>query len=1359
MKNSRLFASVFGSSLVVLFFPARAIDIVKDNNANNLNLTTSWVGGVAPGSSDVAVWNNTVTTANTTLLGANTSWQGMRIDNPTGLVTINNGNTLTLGSAGIIVGSSNVGLSVRTAVTLGANQSFEIGNGTALQDLVFDSTTSGLAFNMSGFSVSTSGAGTSRFTSGYTVSNGTFNLNNANSEFQSGASRSMTLNNNVTLNLSTGKTLTFGINSAPGSGLAVSSAASITIDGGTLQINSSGASGTNRMEQTGKVSFSGSSSVNNAAQFGYFSNFSGEIALAGTTTWTSSGSSTANTIISGPLTGNGTLNYRGTSATHRTDLTGNNSGFTGRINLDGSSGNRNLRLTTTTAGSASATWSISTGNVLQIDGVSANLGTLSGAGSITNSHVANPASISVGSGSFSGVISNGNLSNGMALTKTGTGTLSFTGANTYSGLTSLQGGILSVTTAQTGAGEFLVSDSATLSVTQVNGSISFNASTLTMGSAGGSTLELTPASSSNAAVVSVGNFNVNGTTTLRVKGIPVVGTTLISYTTLGGTSGFAGLTASMPFRINGTLSDTGSAIVIESLQDETPKWRVGDGLWDINTSANWKTSFTSTTTNYFEGGAGATDSVIFDDTASSTSPITVTLNTTVTPVAMTVNGATDYSISGSGTIAGTTGIAKSGSSALTLATANTFSGGVQVTEGILNVNHASALGSGTLSISDGIVINNTSGASITASPNVASVWNGSFTFTGFHNLSLGGAVSLTASPTATINAGTLTVGGITGSGYGLTKEGSGTLVIGAGSYSGSTSVNAGTLRAGAVAAFNSTAAIALADVTGVNLDLNGFNQTINNLSGGGITGGNVLLGGGTLTTSSSGTIGALSGSGGLIKNGANTFSIAGSTSEYTGVTTINAGFVDVGTLSGSFGSTLNINNSGAILQANGLINGSVGTGNQIVCSNGGFAARGGDLTLNFYGDARLINLNAGGNVFGNSFVFGSPTADSKVIVMNDIGINNNGGTRSFTVNAGTGTDSTEIRGAITPGSAGGISGLLKFGNGTLILSKANTYSGTTTINGGRIVIGHAQALQFTGVNTDSAGKLTATGFAAPTFGGLTGAGNLATLIDIGYSDITTLTLHPQGVQSRTYTGVIADGAIGMNLVKSGTGTQALRGENTYTGHTTVLAGTLSLGNGTLNTSLADPSTISVAAGATLELNFPSSNTDTVDKLFIGGVQQAAGVWGSIGSGAPNTHASLTGTGTLTITSGPPGFAGWITGNFANGTLAATDQDPADDPDQDGISNLVEYAIEGLDPTVVNGSLGASTGTTVTFTKRQPLATDLIYSIETSSDLGDSIPWTEAPTGQSYVNNPSTISYQLPVTSSKNFMRLKVVKNP
>ena len=80
----------------------------------------------------------------------------------------------------------------------------------------------------------------------------------------------------------------------------------------------------------------------------------------------------------------------------------------------------------------------------------------------------------------------------------------------------------------------------------------------------------------------------------------------------------------------------------------------------------------------------------------------------------------------------------------------------------------------------------------------------------------------------------------------------------------------------------------------------------------------------------------------------------------------------------------------------------------------------------------------------------------------------------------------------------------------------------------------------------------------PTFGGLKGSTDLATVITTGYSNVTTLTLNPGTGISDSYSGVIANGA--MKLTKTGAGTQILSGANLYTGLTSVSAGTLRVNN-------------------------------------------------------------------------------------------------------------------------------------------------------------------------------------------------------
>ena len=97
------------------------------------------------------------------------------------------------------------------------------------------------------------------------------------------------------------------------------------------------------------------------------------------------------------------------------------------------------------------------------------------------------------------------------------------------------------------------------------------------------------------------------------------------------------------------------------------------------------------------------------------------------------------------------------------------------------------------------------------------------------------------------------------------------------------------------------------------------------------------------------------------------------------------------------------------------------------------------------------------------------------------------------------------------------------------------------------------------------------------------------------------------------------------ITKAGTGTLTLTGANTYTGNTTVEAGTLSLGNGTTNSNLSDGATFSIASGAIVNLNFTGS--DTVGKLIIDGETMSAGTYNS---STPSYGSYFTGSGSLTV---------------------------------------------------------------------------------------------------------------------------------
>jgi autotransporter-associated beta strand protein len=103
-----------------------------------------------------------------------------------------------------------------------------------------------------------------------------------------------------------------------------------------------------------------------------------------------------------------------------------------------------------------------------------------------------------------------------------------------------------------------------------------------------------------------------------------------------------------------------------------------------------------------------------------------------------------------------------------------------------------------------------------------------------------------------------------------------------------------------------------------------------------------------------------------------------------------------------------------------------------------------------------------------------------------------------------------------------------------------------------------------------------------------------------------------------------------HLTKVGSGTLTLTGAKSYTGSTTVSAGALSIDN----PYLADTADVLLSTNSVFDLNFVGS--DTIDSLFINGISQIAGTWGAPGSGATNTSALFTGTGTLNvITFEPP----------------------------------------------------------------------------------------------------------------------------
>ena len=203
------------------------------------------------------------------------------------------------------------------------------------------------------------------------------------------------------------------------------------------------------------------------------------------------------------------------------------------------------------------------------------------------------------------------------------------------------------------------------------------------------------------------------------------------------------------------------------------------------------------------------------------------------------------------------------------------------------------------------------------------------------------------------------------------------------------------------------------------------------------------------------------------------------------------------------------------------------------------------------------------------------------------------------------------------------------------------------------------------------------------------------------------------------------------------GTLKLAGTNTYTGDTNVNGGVLAVDG----TSIDDTTTLVINGG-----KVDVTGNETVAVLLFGATPKADGVYGSTSSSAPPANqddSRFSGTGTVTVDSSlaPGGFIAWITGTFANGTVPSGQQGPNDDPDNDGISNLVEYALDGFDPTASNAAPGSISGLLVTYTKRTLAVSnnDVTYTIEESTDLGISDLWAPAtPT----TDDDSVITYTL-----------------
>ncbi len=936
-----------------------------------------------------------------------------------------------------------------------------------------------------------------------------------------------------------------------------------------------------------------------------------------------------------------------------------------------------------------------------------------------------------GTGASLGTIATAaNTSGGM--TFAGSGTTTLKAVNTYTGATTLNGGTLVLTNSAeinassgitiNGSGAKLLQTSSaavTPVVTLTQGTIdgigtidtlnvgNSTSNVLTAGNGGTGSLTIGSLNFSGAATVNLAlvgtsvdksisttnlSTNAAGTVNLNVTntGLWTVGTyPLIEYTGTIGGAGFASRFSLTPpagigARQNASLIDTGSAIAL-SIAGDSPAWTgLASGAWTttaIGGSKNWKLITGGTGTDF-----QTNDTVLFDDSATGTTTLAINDGTVSPTSTIFDNFSLNYTLTGSNGI-NTGALTKGGDANLVINNPNTYPGATTLNAGAIHLNHASAIGTGTLVINGG-TIDNSSGSPIALSANNPQIWNAGFAFGGSNDLDLGtGAVSLTANAVLTTNGtAALTVGGaISGTGFGLTKSGTGSLTLsGANTYTGNTTVNGGTLNLTGSAGLTgglfvtgggtlnlsgafgtstvaNTFIVGQAAGSGVLTIPTGVSITRSNLHVGNSFGvsGAVYQSGGTVTLTQGAGVdnlrigSAASGNGYYSMSGgtltANEIGVGAAADNAIGVMDLTAGTVTsngwivVGRGGASSSGSLNVEggtvNFGATA-ANPLAINWAGTSgaSSVVTVGGGTSAafvtgasatvtgRGLNLAVsNTAGTLGAVNLLTNGTLTVSEVVAGNanPTAL----------INFNGGTLAATA-ASRGV-------AFMPGT--NVDGVYVYGNGGTIhnsntnitigaallaptAGSGNGVNGIASFTGGAGYIG-APLVQIVNDPGDTTG-FGATAVATVAGGVVTGI--TITNPGVGYTATPTFVLTGGGATTAaTVTGTAPTPNSSGGMTFNGTGRTTLTGANTYTGGTTVNGGTLQItDDAQLGAVPATPTVNVTLNGATLYNNdsTPVINANRTISLGAGGGYLQGG-WG------PKTltvNGLITGAGGLAI---------------------------------------------------------------------------------------------------------------------------------
>ena len=881
------------------------------------------------------------------------------------------------------------------------------------------------------------------------------------------------------------------------------------------------------------------------------------------------------------------------------------------------------------------------------NGAGAGAGTLNIGGGITGGAAGATVLTLSGSNTNANTVS-GNIGTGsattMAVTKGGAGTWVLTGSNTYSGVTTISGGTLSLgSSGALGGGGNITFAGGTLQFSGSNTtdysskivssgsaiSIDTNSQTVTFGAlaasnsgglakSGAGTLILNAANAyTGTTTVNAGTLQLSGSVgAIAGTAFPLNGGTFVvnNTTAAGGTNNTRIADAATFSLVGGTFSYLGADAAATNSTESIGAITQGAGYSTVTITAGGSNTAQLTAASFgHSGGTGVTlvngTSLGSSTTASNRFIITSTptlagttaptnginaasKNTKIVPFLV---GEATATTGGLGTATGTantfvTYAATSGLRPLNLtdeftsnaitSTNNIYLTSATTAASTIGINSL-ILNGGDLSINDGATLTDASGAIL---------------FTGSSSIKPTGTtgnltLATTTDAQVTVNSGitgTISANIIPNGSNNLTKSGLGTLILsGTNSYTGTTTVAAGTVKIG------SSASIPGALTTGATgtFDLNGFDQTLGALAltnagtvtnsgasktltiGNGSTGAGSFTGNTNVIWNNAATNSTLSGAWSntgnltLNTNGAGTITLSGTVNNTGTITNSGSGSVTT-TISGNIGtnvtsviqnsptSTLSLSGNNAIWTGGiQVTSGTVQTGGSSAPSGTGTITLGSNITA---GDAMLVWGSSYANP-SNPFSVsggtgsrtirltqdGSVTLSGNIALSGDLVVDNAAPTKAFTLN-GTITGNNTITFTNTGGGTGW----------TSIGGNSSAFTGTLQVGSGT---GNATTLQATNIGTAlTAGNATLNVASNGTFdlkngvtiGGLTGSG---TVSNSGVGKVITLA----GASSYTFSGSITQNTL---LTKSGTGTQTLSGTSTYTGTTTISGGTLVAGN-------------------------------------------------------------------------------------------------------------------------------------------------------------------------------------------------------